>query len=298
MDQNMSPGKTPKVTVLMPVYNGEKYLGEAIDSILGQTFRDFELLIIDDGSTDRSADIIRSYDDPRIRVVHHERNLGLIDTLNYGLDHALGFYIVRMDADDVSLPERLAKQVAYMEAHPEVGVCGTQAMVIDDSGRVVDVMKAPTGSDIEHRFWFPSPIIHPTCIFRQSSLGCERYDVRYHNAEDYEFFLRLFRKTVLENLAEPLLCYRRHSQSVTFQQRECQLETSYRAFSEHVAKELIPYRGFKALIFAETSVNPALRAYFSWLVSIKTGFHIFGFLCDNLRYLKHWIVPDSRKRAA
>src|SRR2546423_6687976 len=124
----------PRVSVLMPVYDVAKYLREAIDSILGQTFTDFEFIIIDDASTDRSAEIINSYNDPRIRFIQNEKNVGLIATLNRGLDLAYGEYLARMDQDDVSLPERLAKQVAFMETASDVAASGTWARDIDDKG--------------------------------------------------------------------------------------------------------------------------------------------------------------------
>ena len=111
----------PKVTVFMPVYNGEKYLNEAIDSILNQTFNDFELLIINDGSTDKSAEIIKSYNDPRIRFVENEENLKLAKTRNKGLELALGEYFVPMDCDDISHPERIQKLVEFMEKNPRAG---------------------------------------------------------------------------------------------------------------------------------------------------------------------------------
>ena len=115
----------PKITVLMPVYNGEKYLRESVDSILNQTFTDFELLIINDGSTDSSMEILNSYSDSRIRIVTNEVNLRLIKTLNKGIDLATGEYIARMDCDDIADPKRLEIQLQYMEKHPDVAVCGT-----------------------------------------------------------------------------------------------------------------------------------------------------------------------------
>ena len=114
----------PKVTVLMPVYNCEKYLRESIESILNQTFKDFEFLIINDGSSDKSAEIVESYNDNRINFVQNEKNIGLAASLNRGLDIAKGEYIARMDADDISLPERLEKQVRFMETNPQIGICG------------------------------------------------------------------------------------------------------------------------------------------------------------------------------
>jgi len=117
----------PKVTVLMPVYNAEKYLKEAIGSILGQSFSDFEFLIINDGSTDSSVKIIKSYDDPRIRFIANEKNLGVIPTLNKGFALAQGEFIARMDADDISLPKRLELQADFMDKHPEAGAIGLTA---------------------------------------------------------------------------------------------------------------------------------------------------------------------------
>src|SRR3990172_2066353 len=110
------------MTVLMPVYNGEPYLASAVESILGQSFADFEFLIIDDGSTDRSCEIVRGYADPRIRLLRNSSNRGVIATLNRGLEEAHGEYLARMDADDISLPDRLAQPGAVLDAHPEVGV--------------------------------------------------------------------------------------------------------------------------------------------------------------------------------
>ena len=132
MDKNI---KTPKITVLMPVYNGEKYLKESIESILKQTFRDFEFLIINDTSTDESEKIIRSFKDSRIKLIKNEKNIGLTKSLNKGLDLAKGEYMARMDADDISLPKRLEIQVAFMDKNPKIGVIGAWAKVIGESNK-------------------------------------------------------------------------------------------------------------------------------------------------------------------
>ena len=123
-----------KATVLMPVYNAEKYVAEAIDSILNQTFNDFEFLIINDGSTDNSLDIIKSYDDPRITIINNETNLGLSHTLNKGIELARGEYIIRMDADDISLSIRLEKQIEFMDSNQHIGICGSWIQTFDKSG--------------------------------------------------------------------------------------------------------------------------------------------------------------------
>ena len=119
----------PLITVLMPVYNGAKYLNEAIDSILNQTFSDFELLIIDDGSTDQSIDLIKAYNDPRIKLIVNKKNIGQSATLNKGLELARGKYIARMDQDDISMPERLKKQMGFMDEYPKFAVPGCSSSV-------------------------------------------------------------------------------------------------------------------------------------------------------------------------
>ena len=124
------------VTVLMPVYNAERYLRQAIESILSQTFHDFEFMIINDGSTDSSRDIVLSYHDSRIRLIDNETNIGLPRTLNRGLSLAKGEFIARQDADDESNPDRLAHQVAYLSSHPHVALLGSQCTVIDQHGNL------------------------------------------------------------------------------------------------------------------------------------------------------------------
>ena len=124
-----------KLTVLMPVYNAEKYLKPALESILNQTYKDFEFLIIDDGSTDKSLEIIKSYNDSRIRLIGHEQNQKLIATLNEGIKLAQGEYIARMDADDISAPERLQKQMEFLEKHPATVVLGCDFQIIDGHPR-------------------------------------------------------------------------------------------------------------------------------------------------------------------
>jgi glycosyltransferase involved in cell wall biosynthesis len=197
-----------RVTVLMPVHNGEKDLREAIESILRQTHRAFEFLIINDGSTDRSVEIIQSYRDPRIRVVHNDKNLGLILTLNKGMALAGGEYIVRMDCDDVSLPGRIQKQVHYMDKNPEVGISGTWVQMMGAGKRTI---RYPIEHDsIRCNLLFYSPLAHPSVILRKDMM--ERhglsYDTSYARAEDYELWVRAGKFVKLGNLGEPLLNYR------------------------------------------------------------------------------------------
>jgi glycosyltransferase involved in cell wall biosynthesis len=207
----------PIVTVLMPVYNGEKYLREAIESILRQTFRNFELLIIDDGSTDRSVEIIEAYDDPRIRLVHNGANLKLISTLNRGLSLARGAYVARMDCDDISLPERLSKQVAYMNEHPEVGICGTWSKTIGEVEKSWETCFPIRHSEIVAHLLFNTAISHPTAMFNVKKLRSAnlKYDVNALDAEDYDLWVNASDYFKLGNVPEVLFFYRVHLRQIS-----------------------------------------------------------------------------------
>jgi glycosyltransferase involved in cell wall biosynthesis len=202
---------SPYVTVLMPVYNTEMYLKEAIDSILNQTFRDFEFIVINDGSTDSTSDIIESYSDPRIIYLQNEKNLGVATSLNKGLSIAKGTYIARMDGDDVSRCDRLEKQVAFMDANPEIGVCGTWLETIGDRN---EVWSPPRNHDqIIVGMLFYVNTYHPTVIIRKDTIYKlqEFYDEDFQYAEDMEYWARLAIHGVkFANIDEVLLKYRLH----------------------------------------------------------------------------------------
>ena len=218
------------VTVLLPVYNGERFLRKAIESILNQTFSDFELLIIDDGSSDSTLNIIQSYSDPRIRLFQNNKNLGLIATLNKGLSLAKGKYIARMDADDISHPSRLAKQFAYLSRHPEVGVLGAAVQIIDDNENTSDKLRFPTGHEvIRWHLCFSDPIVHPSVMIRRgfvNKVGGYNSDVLH--TEDYDLWRRLSNVTRLNNLNDVLLFLRRHKNSISSMYSTIQRKNSIR----------------------------------------------------------------------
>jgi glycosyltransferase involved in cell wall biosynthesis len=208
--------KTPRVTVLMPVFNGEKYLKEAIDSILKQKFHDFEFLIINDGSTDGTSKIIASYNDLRIRVIDNGKNLGLVHSLNKGLDIASGEYIARMDCDDISVDRRLSVQVKFMDAHKNTGACGSYYYLV--RGRKKAIVDLPLSEkEIKCFLLFNSPVAHPAAIIRNHVL--QKYNLRYSSefmhAEDYDFWSRVARYAGLANISKPLLFYRVHDNQIT-----------------------------------------------------------------------------------
>lgn len=207
--------KIPAVTVLMPVYNGEKYLVEAIESILGQTFSDFELLIIDDGSTDGSLKVIKSFSDSRINLVENKINRGVITSLNLGLDLAKGKYIARMDADDISVPTRLSKQVAFMEKHPSVSICGTWLSYftrIPGIGGKFQPSCQP--EEIAANLMFENVLQHPTIIMRKFAMKGLHYPLTYPHAEDYALWVSLMDKISYAILPEILLHYRLHKNQI------------------------------------------------------------------------------------
>lgn len=195
----------------MPVYNCEAHLSSAIQSIVDQTFRRFHLFIIDDGSTDRSAEIAQNFNHPQITVVSNRTNLGLIATLNKGLDLVDSEYIARMDADDIATPYRLEEQLAFMDAHPDVGLCGGYYERFTDTESIV-VRPPTTHEDISYALIFDNVMAHNTVMFRRSVL--ERYRLRYDPAfayaEDYELWVRFARYSRLANLPRVLVRYRFH----------------------------------------------------------------------------------------
>ncbi len=218
----------PKVTVLMPVYNAEKYIKEAVDSILGQSFADFEFLIINDGSTDGSVKIIKKFLDTRIRLIANEKNLGVITTLNKGFDLAQGEYIARMDADDISLPQRLELQVDFMDKHPEIGACGSWVKKFGKLNFKAKYFTKP--EEIKAAFLFNVSLAHPSVMIRKKILDDNklRFDHDYLHAEDYDFWVRMMNFTKLANLPFILLNYRLHLNSISQIHKEIQHKNATR----------------------------------------------------------------------
>lgn len=209
--------KIPKVSVLMPAYNAEKYIGEAIESILNQTFTDFEFIIINDGSKDNTADIVKRYaaQDKRIKFINNSENKGLIAVLNEGLDVCRGVYIARMDSDDISFPERFAKQVEYMDAHPECGVLGTWVEKIGTHMKRIFRNRAKVR--VLDMIVHGSQVVHPSAMIRRSVLveNNIKYDPQYKYAEDYAFWVDILQCAEIHNLHDILLKYRWHNNNVS-----------------------------------------------------------------------------------
>ena len=214
MSELSQVGVPPVISVLMPVFNGGKHLAKAISSILEQTFQDFELLLLDDGSTDESLRILREFEalDSRVKVTARE-NKGLICTLNELVAQARGKYMARMDADDVAFPDRFARQLCFLDENLDVVCVGGCFEIIDGADRYLTTLKQPqSNSQIQDLLLAGhSAISHPTAMVRSVSMrAVGGYDVRYCAAEDYDLWLRLGEIGELANLSAVLLKYRVH----------------------------------------------------------------------------------------
>jgi hypothetical protein len=206
------------ISVVMPVYNSDRYLDEAIWSIRRQTLTGYEFVIINDGSSDRSGGILRQHaaDDQRMRVLE-QSNQGYIPSLNRGCTEARGDFIARMDADDISLPDRLAKQAAYLQAHPEVAVVGGSALVLGTSSPEPTYWRFPTSpAEIKRTLLSGNALAHPTVMMRRGVfLAVGGYRTGFLGAEDYDLWLRIAETHDLANLSDVLLHYRRHPGQVS-----------------------------------------------------------------------------------
>ncbi len=208
----------PEISVVMPVYNSEIYLGEAVESVLNQTFKNFEFLILNDGSTDRSGEIIRKYAgmDKRIKIFNSGRNRGLVHQLNKGMKLSKAKYIARMDSDDISLPRRLERQFLFMEENPSMGVCGAWMEAFCEEKKHIRIQPAGHG-EIFAGLLFKTRIWHTTVMMRISTLSgsAQLYRPEFIHVEDYELWVRLGLSGVrFANIPEVLLRYRLHEKSV------------------------------------------------------------------------------------
>lgn len=205
----------PLVTVLMPVYNSRDHLREAIESVLSQKFRDFEFIIMDDGSTDGSRDIVYSYKDSRIKLHLSTENQGIAKTLNEGIKLAEGRYLARMDADDICLPHRLTRQVDFMETFSHIGLVGSGVMKIRKNRTNKIVSWPETNAEIKIDMLFQNPFFHPSVMVRSDLIKKTGYNLQLPYAQDYGLWVDLAHLTDFANLPDPLLKYRLHEGQVT-----------------------------------------------------------------------------------
>ncbi|MGV1717174.1 glycosyltransferase family 2 protein [Vibrio furnissii] len=239
----------PLVSVVMPVYNSELYLEKAIESVLSQSYSNFELLIIDDGSTDNSISIVNSFKDKRIKLYSNGQNKGLIYTLNYAINLCRGEFVARMDADDICLADRFLKQINYLQKNTDVGLCGMHAFPIGNVSLksrifniITDSFSPPTfNDDILISHIFECRIIHPTVMIRKSIFDSGfRYDMEAIHAEDYDLWVRISSKFKLGNIPDLGVNYRIHNDSVSHKYKEQQILKSLpsRKKAAHIALDI------------------------------------------------------------
>ena len=224
----------------MPAYNVERYIGQAIESVLNQTFTQFELLVIDDASTDGTLDIVNAFaTDARLRVVRQKQNRGRPSSRNHGLDIAEGEYVAFLDADDYCAPERLAKQVAFLDANPDIGGVGSWKKWVDMDGTPVagEIRRFPLEPDeVACKMIRECTLGQTSLMLRRTAIGDYRYDPAFPYSEDYELWARMIESTRFANLKEPLTYYRRHTEQSISAHHDDQELATLRIYSYQIKK--------------------------------------------------------------
>lgn len=270
------------VTVLMPNYNNEAFLKEAIDSILNQTYKDIILLIIDDGSTDSSIDIINSYNDPRIKLVIKESNSGIVDALNIGIDLITTKYYVRMDGDDVSVPERIQLLYDFMEKNPEVGVCGSHFLLFGDINEVWRMEL--NRNKIKAKLIYSNGVAHGPSIYRTEVL--KKNNIHYTNdhpyMEDYDLFFRMKGLTEFAHLDKVLYNYRILKHNSTVKNRHTILERKRKMYAKVISQlgiEPSEYNIDKHVQFflGDVPLTYSIREYKDWVEEILQKNELYRF---------------------
>lgn len=260
----------PRVTVLMSVWNGRRYLRESIESILRQTYADFEFLIINDGSTDTSQSIIDSYSDDRVISITQD-NIGLTRSLNRGLRLAKGIYVARLDADDFSLPERLSRQVAFLDANPHVGAAGSAVLIVNEAGATLRQVHYPASHDeiTQQLFRMVNPIVHSSVMLRREyCLAVGGYCDLFAKSQDYDLYLRLSEQFNLANLSEVLCGKRVLCESMSLSGSP---QLAYCSFAHALA--LLRQRSRDIDLSAQDRER-LLQAYLEWCKESRFGAHL------------------------
>lgn len=298
----------PAISVVVPTYNAGRYVEEAVASVLAQDFRDFELLLIDDGSTDNTADVVSRFAaDPRVRLLRNERNMGLIATLHRAYAQCRAPLIARMDSDDICAPDRFGKQVAFLREHPDVAIVGG---AIRFFGNVApNVFTFPLAhADIHPAMLFYCPLAHPALMFRRELLdqGIIRYDDAFRHAEDYHLWSRLLLQVNAANLPEVVLDYRLHAQQVSSDSSDKQYAASLR-----VRREMLQECGVEptddeialhesVILERPLARTDYLAALAAWFVRLEAAARQSGYWDEQAlhRLLKGKFIDTARRVGA
>lgn len=222
----------PLVTIGIPAYNAEKFIASAIKSVINQSFQDWELIITDDGSTDRTLDIIHSFQDPRIKLFSDGINRGISFRLNQEIDLARGKYFMRMDADDLMLPDRIERQVNYLDTHPDVDMIGGGAIIIDDENQIIGQRRTNRPMQIDQKKWLEgNGFIHPTVIGKIDFFKKLKYSIEFSGVEDVHLWMRASKENKLVKLPDYVMFYRDplKFKLKTFLLRQRQIRRLYRS---------------------------------------------------------------------
>lgn len=253
----------PGVSVIMPVHNSVRYLRQAVSSILSQSFTDFEFIIVDDASTDGTREILDCFQDNRIQVLNNTTNIGIARSLNRGVQAARGRYIARMDGDDVASPDRLARQVAFLDHHPDITLVGSWARLW---GRSLPLLqKKPVGCEaVRAALLFDTPFVHPSVVFRRDRMLREQlfYDPTFVRAQDYDLWSRMSDKCLMDNIPLPLLRFRIHKQSATNTGHEQSTAMALKILRRHLAK--IGVYSDDATLFFHHRISRGMRMFSMW----------------------------------
>jgi len=282
------------ITVLMPVYNGEKYLDEAIRSILGQTFKDFEFLIIDDYSNDKSCEIISAFSDERIKLIKNNKNMGQAITMNKGINLAKGKYIARIDQDDISLPKRLQIQYEYMENNSNVGLLGCNIQNVDENLNYISFRNRPT-THYQNlwRLLYNTCLMHPTAFIRSSVLSTKiSYDKRFWPCEDYDLWSRLAYNTKINQLNDVYVLVRKHESNYGKRSEQIQIKNRKILSKININNFLLNHKDGTNYFDAFMNRNVSIfKRFFGQFVVFK----LYRIFCEKYKLKKKdrdWIRDD------
>ena len=222
---------TPIVSILLPIYNSEKYVSKAIKSILAQSFQDFELLLINDGSTDKSIEIMRSFNDSRIRIIDNGKNRGIVYSLNSGINNSKGIYLARMDADDISLKDRILIQVNYLNKNPEIDILGSNYELFGAENHTTNLNITP--DKIKTSIFFDNQLCHPSIIMRKSSIIKNQliYNKNFFINQDWVLWFDALNKNLkIANLPNVLIKYRLEGQNITTNNKDSEKRRSINVY--------------------------------------------------------------------
>lgn len=275
------------VSVIMPVYNPGKFLSKSINSILSQTYKNIQLVIIDDGSNRETKNALSTIIDKRVKIISNDKNMGLVTSLNVGIQNCDGNFIARMDADDISMIDRIEKQVNYLLKNNEIGVLGTHAQIINSNGKVVGSLKpVRTHSFISSNLLFGSCIIHPTVMFNLKNVDRKdlQYNENFKHAEDYELWLRLIKKYKFQNINLQLLQYRKHNSNISKIFAQEQFDSTMNARFAHYpcSTKKINTSIFKTLRDDEYKLSNLVSLIYALLISRWCGDITSSFLLFKL----------------